>query len=423
MHIQRYLGASVSEFINQASWVIPQSLLSYSPGLAATINLIHIPRCGDKDQLIWQHTDSGALTFKDAFLFSQPRGIALHWAKLIWNPFIPPSKTFILWRLIHNKLPTDEHLWDRGCTVVSMCSLCGMASETSKHLFLYYNFATALWAWLSGITRCPVDRSSIFSVLSILDRQWSTHLQHTIIAAITSVIWVIWHCRNGVRFDNIFTPLHSAIHLIVATVSLSGSLNSGHMFSSMEELRILHSLCIQGHRASAPSITPVLWHPPINHWIKCNTDGAAKGDPGPAGCEGIFRDHSATILGCFASNLGVSYSLHAELVGAMFAIELPFDKGWHNLWLECDSMLVVSAFSNVSLVPWHIRNRWKNCIYLTRQIQFRVSHIFREDNTCADKLASYSVSSHGFTWWDLVLGFLWENCYRNRFSFPNYRFR
>ncbi|KAL5177860.1 putative callose synthase 6 [Glycine soja] len=52
-----------------------------------------------------------------------------------------------------------------------------------------------------------------------------------------------------------------------------------------------------GHPKKAPSIIQVDWTPPICNWIKCNTDGAAKGAPGPAGCVGIFRDRSAITLG------------------------------------------------------------------------------------------------------------------------------
>jgi transposase len=40
----------------------------------------------------------------------------LQWAKLIWNPDIPPWKSLLVWRLMHQKMPTtDENLMIRGC--------------------------------------------------------------------------------------------------------------------------------------------------------------------------------------------------------------------------------------------------------------------------------------------------------------------
>ncbi|KAG5138328.1 hypothetical protein JHK82_023059 [Glycine max] len=63
------------------------------------------------------------------------------------------------------------------------------------------------------------------------------------------------------------------------------------------EFNILKAFSVSGHPKKAPSIIQVDWTPPICNWIKCNTDGAAKGAPGPAGCVGIFRDRSAITLG------------------------------------------------------------------------------------------------------------------------------
>lgn len=54
-------------------------------------------------------------------------------------------------------------------------------------------------------------------------------------------------------------------------------------------------------------------------------------------------------MGCFSANLGVKHAFFAKLIKAMLAIEIAFRKGWRSLWLECDSMLVVQAFSSNSV--------------------------------------------------------------------------
>lgn len=118
---------------------------------------------------------------------------------------------------------------------------------------------------------------------------------------------------------------------------------------------------------NAPLITQVPWLSPPCYWTKCNSDGAAKGAPGLASCGGIFRGHNAAALGCFAANLGVSFALHAELMGAMLAIEMAYKKGWHNFWLEYDSKLIIQVFSSIDIVPWKLRNRWSNCLLLTKK--------------------------------------------------------
>jgi len=44
---------------------------------------------------------------------------------------------------------------------------------------------------------------------------------------------------------------------------------------------------------------------------------------------------------------------------------------------------MVQAFQNHNIVPWQIRNKWKNAIQLTKCMAFIVGHIYREGNTRA----------------------------------------
>lgn len=130
-----------------------------------------------------------------------------------------------------------------------------------------------------------------------------------------------------------------------------------------------------GHPGKAPRILEVFWNPPLVYWAKCNTDGASKGSPGEAASGGIFRDYRGHLMCCFATYLGISSPLHVELEAAMQAIEIAFRNGWHRLWLKCDSMLVVLAFKSIHIVPWSLRNRWRNCLQFTNNMLFMVTHI------------------------------------------------
>jgi len=95
-----------------------------------------------------------------------------------------------------------------------------------------------------------------------------------------------------------------------------------------------------------------------------------------AACGGMFRNADADFLGAFSVNLGVSTALHFELIAAMVAIEIAHVKNWQNLWLETDSMLVLLAFKSAKIVPWSLRNRWDNCMFILSMFNFNVSHIY-----------------------------------------------
>ena len=62
--------------------------------------------------------------------------------------------------------------------------------------------------------------------------------------------------------------------------------------------------------------------------------------------------------------------------------------GTTNFLLECDSPLVGVVFTTRTNVPLMLRNRWNTCLNYCGKIRFRVTHIFREGDACADKLVN-----------------------------------
>lgn len=97
--------------------------------------------------------------------------------------------------------------------------------------------------------------------------------------------------------------------------------------------------------------------------------------PSVAGYSGILCNYSTSLLGCFTTKLSIQSSLYEKIMGVIHAIQGAGKKGWENLWLECDSTLVVQVICNHGLVPWQLRNRWYNCIDLTNKMNFEVCHI------------------------------------------------
>jgi len=95
-------------------------------------------------------------------------------------------------------------------------------------------------------------------------------------------------------------------------------------------------------------------------------------------------------------------------------------NGWRNVWLESDSSGTLLVFKNATLVPMHLRNRWHNCIHLGMQII--LSHIFREGNFCADKLANVGHSIQGSVLFEELHVDLRVDFFRDRFGLSNFRF-
>jgi hypothetical protein len=136
-HISSVLTSKVSDYIHNGQWNIPIQFTQAFNNINNIIQQVIIPVEPSHDKLLWNHSDSCDLQFKEAYNFKMQQFQELHWAKTIWSLDIQPSKSLLVWRLMHNKIPTDENLMLRGCAIPSICSLCSKKVESSFHLFFF----------------------------------------------------------------------------------------------------------------------------------------------------------------------------------------------------------------------------------------------------------------------------------------------
>jgi len=340
-NVHNNLSAKVSNFIIDFKWRIPNSVEDAFPNLRQLAQQITLASDHTEDVLLWKHCNSGVLSLKEAFLFKNGPVQNLTWTKAIWGLDIPPSKSLLIWRLMHKKVPTDENLNSRGCSFPSMCSTCKSFTESSMHLFFECSFALKMWSWLASIINVQV--TSIDDIWPIINRNWSPQCKVVVQACIINIIIVIWFVRNQARFQGKIVHWRSAINMVITSASISGNHTKQTSRINMLEFSIMKACRVNIKPPKAPIIREVMWSPPITSWIKINTYGAYVKNPIRASAGGIFRDEHCACLGCFAQFLGVGDALFAELSAAMSAIELAVSKGFFNVWMECDSQLVLQA--------------------------------------------------------------------------------
>jgi hypothetical protein len=128
----------------------------------------------------------------------------------------------------------------------------------------------------------------------------------------------------------------------------------------------------------------------------------------------LISQSQLSLLIFFAEYLGNSIAFVAELSGVMCAIEAVFDRGWHSLWVECDSKLTVLAFKSPNMVHWSLRNRRENCLFKTLSMNFMTNHVFREGNHCAD----VGLSLQDYVWWYEIPNVIKGDYSRNRLGLP-----
>ncbi len=129
--------------------------------------------------------------------------------------------------------------------------------------------------------------------------------------------------------------------------------------------------------------------------VLIHTDGAARGNPGPAGAGAVLRDADGRILAEIAEGLGHATNNVAEWTAVLLALEEAKRLGATHVDLRMDSQLVARQISGVyrvkhpDLQPIHRR-----AMGLLREFAgYTVGHIPRELNKDADRLSNVAIDA------------------------------
>ncbi|KAL0319567.1 UNVERIFIED_CONTAM: hypothetical protein Sradi_5218200 [Sesamum radiatum] len=185
-------------------------LKEFNLALLAKVRLLLKEGCRSipKEGWRWQFECSGRFSVKSAYrhavtmrdrelaststsgqLLSRGRGSL--WS-LIWHSGVLPKVKILIWRLCNEALPTLVKLARRAESVDTTCAVCGMGSESLKHLFWECPFSRQVcalsniaWHMLSTWTDGP--REWMLGVAQQVDRDergW-----------VFTLCWAIWRHR------------------------------------------------------------------------------------------------------------------------------------------------------------------------------------------------------------------------------------
>lgn len=125
----------VSSIISNSNWDLPLS------NHHAVIEFWHLftpaIRCDTsrEDVISWDNLKTPGVSISTIWSTLCATGNTVPWAKLVWNSFIPPKYSFILWLAFHNGLRTLDLLSRFGLGVIPTCPLCNAQNESFNHLF------------------------------------------------------------------------------------------------------------------------------------------------------------------------------------------------------------------------------------------------------------------------------------------------
>lgn len=127
-------------------------------------------------------------------------------------------------------------------------------------------------------------------------------------------VWWIWKWRNSIVFgrsQEVPQDIGGFIHV--------------HYNEARRAIDRKLSLCMKPRPSRGREEVGVTWkHPPMD-WYVLNSDGAAKGAPGPAGGGAIIRDHCGGLISALSMNFGHCNSFKVEVMALLKGLELASD--------------------------------------------------------------------------------------------------
>ena len=132
--------------------------------------------------------------------------------------------------------------------------------------------------------------------------------------------------------------------------------------------------------------------------IEVYVDGAARGNPGPAGIGVVIKDGPKLIeeLGAY---IGKSTNNIAEYMALVRGLEEVLIRGYKSASFYSDSELLVKQLNgeykvkHENLVPLH----YHVLTLVDRMKDFSIKHVTREKNEHADKMANEGIDLHART--------------------------
>jgi ribonuclease HI len=124
--------------------------------------------------------------------------------------------------------------------------------------------------------------------------------------------------------------------------------------------------------------------------VTIHTDGAARGNPGPAAIGVVIKDEAGKVIATVSKRLGPTTNNQAEYRAIIAGLEKAVSLGVKQVAVKSDSELVVKQINGLYKVKHvDLRPLYTEVVRLTGSLEsFKISYVPREQNAAADALAN-----------------------------------
>ncbi|KAH0636108.1 hypothetical protein KY290_036536 [Solanum tuberosum] len=258
-----------------------------------------------------------------------------------------------------------------------------------SHLFLTSPIAQKLRGFFAICAGIHVEGEQLQQTIN---RWWfepaPTKLRYVYKAIPHLLMWELWKRRNNrrhgkeVSYECMSQQVLVAVHRFVKGkypwITLPNEWNG-----------IIHLL-----KNYKPKIhwKAVRWELPEQGWIKCNADGACRGNPGESAYAFCIRNSSGDLIEAEAGCMGITTSMEAETIAILMVLRKCRDLRLQNIILETDSISLRNIILKDWKIPWKLSDQIEEIKHHINESRCIMKHVFREANQVADKLANITLN-------------------------------
>lgn len=277
-----------------------------------------------QDGISWKGNPHGSITIKSAYRLLQPPAEIHQIWKQLWKWKGPQRISVFIWLAVHSLLTgLRRSRWPGSSADYPSCN--GIF-ESVLHVLRDCPYANGLWVHLVDPNRLveffSLDHNAWFETCLSQDLGCSSELKWEDVFRV--VCWFNCKWRNRVLFEEGFVMPHNRMAIIRHFLSNL----SGHIDTLRRD-------------AMRKQNIDVRWACPPSGWVKLNTDGSSKGNPGDGGCGGLIRDEAGQWVASFCCHIGICSAFTAELWGILRGLCLAWAKGFRRVLIESNSNTIV----------------------------------------------------------------------------------
>jgi ribonuclease HI len=353
-----------------------------------------------EDFVSWNYTNTGIFTVRTAYHieWDHQHGRKLRrtnhqgsaainpvWASL-WALRVPAKMKIFSWRFVHGTIPCKAVLANRHIITSSLCPICQIHCEDTRHLFFQCPRAVEVWDNL-GLSayieeNCVEDRagSGVFEVLLRRGKRMAPRipdlgLQELIVIA----CWYLWwERRKIVHEEKVQKAAQSAQAISVLAINYFRALKK--------------DAGIKRHG----------WEKPKEGCIKLNIDAAFSHEYFSGATGVVLRDDKGMfIAACSCGIEHVGDASTAEARALKDGLVLAGQMGCSKLEVNSDCMEVINTMTQEGNSAGPAAAIYEECAFLARGFaKVTFSHCPRESNIVAHNLAAKAQGYQSVVWID-----------------------